>query len=86
MWLLKFLLPFAVDLAIKYGIPAIVKRFPFVPSELLASLVAMVEKAIESISGYHPSSPEGIAARSLAKREAKQCIGAFCEAQTKGIE
>lgn len=86
MWLVKLLLPFAVDLAIRWGIPALVKKFPFLPTDLLNKLVALVEQAIQDLSGYHPTSPEGVAVRSLAKREAKQCIGAFCEAKTKGLD
>lgn len=85
MWLVKLLLPIAVDLAIRLGIPALVKKFPFLPTDLLTKLVALVEQAIHDLSDYHPSSPQGVAVRSLAKRETKQCIGAFCEAQTKGI-
>lgn len=83
MWLLKLLLPFAVDLAVRFGIPALIKKFPFLPTDLLTKLVELVEDAIKSLAGYHPSSPEGVAVRNLAKRETKQCIGAFCEAQLK---
>ncbi len=91
MWgaILKFFLPVVIDLAIKWGIPAaaewLMKKVPFVSKELIDQLMSIVKRAIEELSGYHPTSPEGVALRRMAKQEAKQCIGAMCMATTKSI-
>lgn len=85
-WILKLLLPIAIDLAVKYGVPALLEKLPFIPKALVDDLVALVKRAIEEMTGYHPTSPEGLAVRRLAKQEAKQCIGAFCAPQTKGLD
>ena len=89
-WLLSVLVPILVDAAIRFGEPLIaewvLKKLPAVPKALIDYVMNLINKAIEDITGYHPSSPQAMAVRSLAKREAKQCVGAFCSAQPKGLD
>jgi hypothetical protein len=92
MWglILKWILPIVVDLAVKWGAPAaiewIMKKLPFIPKQLLEELVLIIKKAVEDLANVTPQTPEAVAIRKEAKQKARDCVGAMCVSDTKGLD
>lgn len=84
-WILKWILPFLVDIAIKFGMPAVlewlVKKFPFVPKAVIEQILAIIAKALDDIDG--DADPKEV--RAAAKRQARECVGVACKPTTKGL-
>lgn len=69
-WLLNLL----VQLVIKLGLPALIKRFPGLPAELWA----LIEEILRHVAGSgNPS-----AATALLRVKVKECTGAGCPIDT----
>ena len=92
MWnfILKFLVPIAVDLAIRFGFPSLVnwlsKVFPFIPKDVFERLLVLVKEAIAKISGVEPVAARKVIAKEVrrqARKDAKNCIGSICKMDTK---
>lgn len=90
MWnfILKMVLPFVVDMALKFGLPPamewILKKFPFVPKEILQGIVEIIKKAIENHSAATPEGRKIV--RAVAKRDVRRkCSGTACVSETKSL-
>lgn len=88
-WFLKWILPVLVDIAIKFGMPAvlewIIKKFPFIPKQVIEQIFAIIAKALDDIDG-NPDPVEARRIRAEAKRMARQCVGVACKPTTKGLD
>lgn len=89
-WLLKQALPFLIDLAVAYGLPKaaewVLKKWPFIPKAIVDNVMRIISDALAAIQGNHPSDPAGREVRKVAKQKARDCVGAACMADTKGLD
>lgn len=89
-WLLQQALPFLIDLAVAYGLPKaaewVLKKWPFIPKVLVDKVLAIIASALAEIQGNHPKDPVGREVRKVAKQKARDCVGAACMVDTKGLD
>lgn len=71
-WLVQLL----VGLAIKIGVPALVKYFPKIPSEI----IAVINELLDALK--KPETDKAEAKRS-AIRKVKECSGVACKSELK---
>lgn len=90
VWLLHQALPFLIDLAVKYGLPSVaqwvMKKWPFIPKSIVDGVMKIINDAVAAIEGVTPSDPIHVAARAEATQKARDCVGAACMVDTKGLD
>lgn len=74
-WLISFL----ISIAIKFGMPWVLKKFPWVPMEV----VTLIEELLEKLKIHKQEKVELI--RTTKEKAKEICIGAACPAETKGL-